>query len=754
MPSAIDITKPIYGTPTTQSVRDNFHIARDEITVLQNLADEHVNRDGDTMTGPLLLYGDPYAPNEATTLSWVLRQLHSTVNTLVYIGDYDGANDIILSSGVPQFIVGTALPPASAATSQYYFTVKTSHGSPGLGHQPPEGVTAGTFLISNGVMWHNFAMTAADITAKTTPIDEPPIPNVPGANVYDALYGIGQNFLLRSGGTLTGFLTLHAAPTADFHASNKKYIDDKVAALVYPNEAPIDAYAYARANAAWTNYPKFDKLIIQTNTWGHLVLDSTTASATANQIAFQKDGQPRWFINGGDWTTDQNFNIARYNNAGTNPDPTGYVLNLNRANGSMILSGGLIYLDPPVGAGAPSIYGRGVNNPTTSTNDGLAFIARNIVGNPGGVLALRGPTYPSPNIVEIFTGVNFAKNFMFHSDGSLRLPGYLYMAQAGGLVFDSAYGYPTIVKDSTGSTGNWIFTANPSYRFWFGGSDSQWHWDGPPNFENKILFTAAGGITLKQTLNAGGDVIGIGIVQANGYVMSGGGGYYVAWNNNYGLYRNGSAAWNFIENGQWNCSITSDGRITARTHLFAGGNVYALNDWTFALCGGGNLKFLQFTTNYYFAFDTTTGSCYYYLYNQQLWMMRSDWWAYNNVGPVGGHGAFQDLSDVRVKTDISDSEVGLKEVLALKPISFRRIRNIKNPGPVIDEKFDIGFSAQQVQMVIPEAVNEIGIELPDGTGKMDSGNPTLSLGTTAIVAALVNSVKELTARLTVLEGTK
>ena len=45
MPSAIDITKPIYGTPTTQSVRDNFHIARDEITALQDVADTHVNRD-------------------------------------------------------------------------------------------------------------------------------------------------------------------------------------------------------------------------------------------------------------------------------------------------------------------------------------------------------------------------------------------------------------------------------------------------------------------------------------------------------------------------------------------------------------------------------------------------------------------------------------------------------------------------------------------------------------------------------------
>lgn len=39
------------------------------------------------------------------------------------------------------------------------------------------------------------------------------------------------NYLLKSGGTLTGFLTLHAAPTADMHAATKKYADDKVSAL-------------------------------------------------------------------------------------------------------------------------------------------------------------------------------------------------------------------------------------------------------------------------------------------------------------------------------------------------------------------------------------------------------------------------------------------------------------------------------------------------------------------------------------------
>lgn len=36
MPSMIDPTLPVYGNPTTESVRQNFQIAADEITALQS----------------------------------------------------------------------------------------------------------------------------------------------------------------------------------------------------------------------------------------------------------------------------------------------------------------------------------------------------------------------------------------------------------------------------------------------------------------------------------------------------------------------------------------------------------------------------------------------------------------------------------------------------------------------------------------------------------------------------------------------
>lgn len=44
------------------------------------------------------------------------------------------------------------------------------------------------------------------------------------------VYTIASTYLAKAGGTMTGFITLHAAPTADLHAATKKYVDDRLPA--------------------------------------------------------------------------------------------------------------------------------------------------------------------------------------------------------------------------------------------------------------------------------------------------------------------------------------------------------------------------------------------------------------------------------------------------------------------------------------------------------------------------------------------
>jgi len=54
--------------------------------------------------------------------------------------------------------------------------------------------------------------------------------------------------LALAGGTMTGFITLHAEPTSDLHASTKKYVDDKV----------VSSVDYIGGYNATTNSPDLD----------------------------------------------------------------------------------------------------------------------------------------------------------------------------------------------------------------------------------------------------------------------------------------------------------------------------------------------------------------------------------------------------------------------------------------------------------------------------------------------------------------
>jgi hypothetical protein len=92
-------------------------------------------------------------------------------------------------------------------------------------------------------------------------------------------------------------------------------------------------------------------------------------------------------------------------------------------------------------------------------------------------------------------------------------------------------------------------------------------------------------------------------------------------------------------------------------------------------------------------------------------------------------------SDERLKNTVSEFEKGLKEILALKPINYRW----NALSGLEQEELYIGFSAQNVQSVLPEAV-----------GQDQKGYLTLS--DRPILAATVNAIKELNAKNEALEA--
>jgi hypothetical protein len=113
------------------------------------------------------------------------------------------------------------------------------------------------------------------------------------------------------------------------------------------------------------------------------------------------------------------------------------------------------------------------------------------------------------------------------------------------------------------------------------------------------------------------------------------------------------------------------------------------------------------------------------------------------TGTVSGNGAYINTSDMRIKYDVGDFGDGLSAIARLRPVRFKRHHwhsdNIKAP-----RRFELGFIAQEVRDVIPEAVFETDIDMPDGSWKEDS--PVLGMSLDPIVAALVNGMKELAAQ--------
>jgi hypothetical protein len=95
--------------------------------------------------------------------------------------------------------------------------------------------------------------------------------------------------------------------------------------------------------------------------------------------------------------------------------------------------------------------------------------------------------------------------------------------------------------------------------------------------------------------------------------------------------------------------------------------------------------------------------------------------------------AWTATSDVRLKKDIADLDLGLPLVEALRPVSFKRIGG--------DDTEELGFIAQEVEAAIPRPLGMLSV---DNLG-------TYGLRKDDLIAVLVKAVQELSARVTELE---
>lgn len=217
--------------------------------------------------------------------------------------------------------------------------------------------------------------------------------------------------------------------------------------------------------------------------------------------------------------------------------------------------------------------------------------------------------------------------------------------------------------------------------------------------------------------------------------------------------------------------IESRGDLRGTSQVVSNNNIYVANDGSFSLSQAGGERFLSFMGGWALVCNTGNGWLSWNNPGGLNWIMGADGFCYGNMNSVGGRGEYVNFSDERFKDAITPTTRGLPEILQLNPVEYEFIPPPQieppaaqtsppegtepiepPPSPPPTQKRHLGFVAQEVAPIIPEAVNIIGVQAPDGTGGMDTADPTLGVTVGSIVACIVNAIKTIDQRLTALEG--
>jgi len=114
-----------------------------------------------------------------------------------------------------------------------------------------------------------------------------------------------------------------------------------------------------------------------------------------------------------------------------------------------------------------------------------------------------------------------------------------------------------------------------------------------------------------------------------------------------------------------------------------------------------------------------------------------------SIGQKASGTTWSNPSDPRLKQDVAPYAKSLAEICQLEPITYRL-----KAQP--DGSLCYGFDAEKVRDVFPECVTETRMKLDPADEEETDG--VLSLDIHPMLIALVNAIKELTARVRVLEG--
>jgi len=590
------------------------------------------------------------------------------------------------------------------------------------------------------------------VTANTLTVTRDPTANLEVATKQYVDFNIntaGGQFLPLTGGTLLGMLELPTTvPTLGTHATNKTYVDTKAG-----NYLPLTGGSITGTLAVSSNVSvggiltvaNVGNVQIKATSNTRLSLFATAAPTDAKIVDMFLDGNGNYniqFVNDAFNAGTGFFQAQRSGYATTALTLTAPVIGLNGN-----VNTGFLY---PSGATTTTgfvLYADATYRYIRFTTDGWRLLFNASNGN----LSFDKPSGANNVILynngDVWAAGNITANTYLFAVGNIMANGSIYPSNStmgGGFALFADANDCNIRF----TTDNWRIVYQRST-----GVLMYWHPDGYSLFS----IDGVGNTWSRGNVTANVDVYGQSLHASSRVfcndIMNVSGTFYVANNYAYYLQRNTNGTWYFVEGGTINFSVGSNGDCNARAGIFANpvfsyGALHWGNDFAHYLGNGGNGQLMNFSPGHYYEYNNSTGTMIFWLANTMQWIIHADSSCYNNRAWTGGRGPYVDVSDIRAKRNVTSSTYGLSEILKLNPIRFQRIP--------IDEvangdRVEVGFSAQDVQPIMPEAI--FNINVPDEKGVTDETNPTFGLATTPIVAALVNAVKTLTARIEQLEAT-
>jgi hypothetical protein len=277
--------------------------------------------------------------------------------------------------------------------------------------------------------------------------------------------------------------------------------------------------------------------------------------------------------------------------------------------------------------------------------------------------------------------------------------------------------------------GGFGLTSNATYKYlaWQSGWNDFWRisdglriWGSPSG--NMMTLDGSGNLGVAGAFNAAGMVTGSSFMSTSGIM-------YVANNTAYYFGRSASDGyWRIVNNNTAYFTLDASGNLTVNANLLArnGNSVFG---------AGGNGALLQFSPSWYLDWNATNGTLTY-IGGAALWWADGS----GNMTFTGScwANAFNLNSDRRLKRNIQPwTARGLAEVIQLEPVSFE----FNGEGGLHDDGVTrYGFIAQEAQACLPEAV------------RVTPSSDHLTIDSGTLLAAMVNAIRELAARVNALEA--